>query len=116
LLIGAILAPTGPVFASALVGNEKVPAGLRHLLNVGSGVNDGLALPFVMVFLAVAAVQESLHLGELALELAVGVVIGIAVPWVAIRLERAASFPPPRNTGHSTRWRSACWSWRWPKP
>ena len=54
LLIGAILAPTDPVFAAALVGNDKVPARLRHLLNVESGVNDGLALPFVIVFLAVA--------------------------------------------------------------
>jgi len=46
LLIGAILAPTDPVFAAAIVGNDKVPARLRHLLNVESGVNDGLALPF----------------------------------------------------------------------
>jgi NhaP-type Na+/H+ or K+/H+ antiporter len=68
LLVGAILAPTDPVFASALVGNEKVPARLRHLLNVESGVNDGLALPFVIVFLAVAAGSDELHLGELALE------------------------------------------------
>ena len=51
-------------------------------------MNDGLALPFVMVFLAVAAGHDSLHLGELALELGIGIVIGIAVPWVAIRLER----------------------------
>ena len=92
LLIGAILAPTDPVFASALVGNEKVPARLRHLLNVESGVNDGLALPFVMVFLAVAAGQDSLHLGELALELGVGIAIGIAIPWIAIRLERTRFF------------------------
>jgi NhaP-type Na+/H+ or K+/H+ antiporter len=92
LLLGAILAPADPVFASALVGNDKVPARLRHLLNVESGVNDGLALPFVMVFLAVAAHAEDLHLGELALELAVGIVIGVAVPWVAIRLERTRFF------------------------
>ncbi|MEU4293153.1 cation:proton antiporter [Kribbella sp. NPDC026596] len=92
LLIGAILAPTDPVFASALVGNEKVPARLRHLLNVESGVNDGLALPFVMVFLAVAAGHDCLHLGELALELTVGVAIGVAVPWIAIRLERTPLF------------------------
>jgi NhaP-type Na+/H+ or K+/H+ antiporter len=45
LLIGAVLAPTDPVFAAALVGNDKVPARLRHLLNVESGINDGLALP-----------------------------------------------------------------------
>jgi len=92
LLIGAILAPTDPVFASALVGNEKVPRRLRHLLNVESGVNDGLALPFVMVFLAVAAGSDDLHLGELGLELAIGIVIGVAVPWIAIRLERSRLF------------------------
>ncbi|QNE20661.1 sodium:proton antiporter [Kribbella qitaiheensis] len=92
LLIGAILAPTDPVFASALVGNQKVPARLRHLLNVESGVNDGLALPFVMVFLAVAVGADDLHLGELALELGIGVAIGVVVPWVALRLERTRFF------------------------
>lgn len=92
LLIGAILAPTDPVFASALVGNERVPRRLRHLLNVESGVNDGLALPFVVVFLAVAADSRSLHLGELGLELGLGIVIGVAVPWLAIRLERTRFF------------------------
>ncbi|WP_182909350.1 sodium:proton antiporter [Microbispora sp. H13382] len=92
LLIGAILSPTDPVFAAALVGNEKVPPRLRRLLNVESGVNDGLALPFVMVFLAVAAGSHNLHLGELGLELAVGVLIGVAVPWLAIKLERTRWF------------------------
>ncbi|NKZ05471.1 cation:proton antiporter domain-containing protein [Actinomadura latina] len=33
LLIAAVLTPTDPVFAAALVGNEKVPPRLRHLLN-----------------------------------------------------------------------------------
>ncbi|MEV0163935.1 sodium/proton antiporter (CPA1 family) [Nonomuraea fuscirosea] len=92
LLIGAILAPTDPVFAAALVGNEKVPPRLRQLLNVESGVNDGLALPFVILFLAVAAGSEDLHLGELGLELGLGIVIGVAVPWVAIKLERTRWF------------------------
>lgn len=92
LLIGAILAPTDPVFAAALVGNEKVPPRLRQLLNVESGVNDGLALPFVMVFLAVAAGSDDLHLGELGLELGLGVLIGVAVPWAAIKLEQTRWF------------------------
>jgi NhaP-type Na+/H+ or K+/H+ antiporter len=92
LLVGAILAPTDPVFASALVGNQKVPPRLRQLLNVESGVNDGLALPFVMVFLAVAAGSQDLHLGELGTELAVGLAIGVAVPWAAIMLERTRWF------------------------
>jgi NhaP-type Na+/H+ or K+/H+ antiporter len=92
LLIGAILSPTDPVFASALVGNEKVPARLRHLLNVESGVNDGLALPFVIVFLAVAAGSADLHLGELLTELALGLVIGVLIPVGAILLERSRFF------------------------
>lgn len=85
LLIGAILAPTDPVFAAALVGNEKVPRRLRHLLNVESGVNDGLALPFVVIFLAISSGQEDLHLGELGVELLLGTVVGLVVPWVVIK-------------------------------
>ncbi|MFV2020090.1 cation:proton antiporter [Micromonospora sp. LOL_023] len=92
LLIGAVLAPTDPVFAAALVGNEKVPYRLRHLLNVESGINDGLALPFVILFLAIATGSGDLHLGELATELAVGLVIGVAVPALAIALERTRWF------------------------
>jgi NhaP-type Na+/H+ or K+/H+ antiporter len=92
LLIGAVLAPTDPVFAAALVGNERVPGRLRRLLNVESGVNDGLALPFVVLLLAIAAGSNDLHLGELASELAIGVVIGVAVPWLALRLEKTRFF------------------------
>ncbi|MFI7491133.1 cation:proton antiporter [Micromonospora echinaurantiaca] len=92
LLLGAILAPTDPVFAAALVGNERVPGRLRHLLNVESGINDGLALPFVILFLAVAAGSGDLHLDELGMELLLGLVIGVAVPWLALWLERRRFF------------------------
>lgn len=96
LLIGAILAPTDPVFAAALVGNDRVPGRLRHLLNVESGVNDGLALPFVVVLLAVtaegAAGAGDLHLAEIGWELALGLAIGVVVPWLALMLERARYF------------------------
>ncbi|MCX2967761.1 MULTISPECIES: cation:proton antiporter [Streptomyces] len=92
LLIGAVLAPTDPVFAAALVGNDRVPARLRHLLNVESGVNDGLVLPFVIIFLAVSQGSGDLHLDELALELGLGVLIGVAVPWLAVKLEQSRFF------------------------
>jgi hypothetical protein len=58
LLLGAILSPTDPVFASALVSRTDIPLRLRRLLNVESGLNDGLALPFVLVFLALAEHAE----------------------------------------------------------
>ena len=91
LLIGAILAPTDPVFAAALVGNDKVPQRLRHLLNVESGLNDGLALPFVVIFLALSSAGH-VSVGHLTAELLGGIALGIAVPWVAIKLEASRFF------------------------
>jgi NhaP-type Na+/H+ or K+/H+ antiporter len=91
LLLGAVLAPTDPVFAAALVGNRRVPQRLRQMLNVESGLNDGLALPFVIILLEVAS-HEELHIGGLLLELLLGVVIGVAVPWLVLRLERSRVF------------------------
>lgn len=88
LLVGAILSPTDPVFASALVGNEKVPERLRRLLNVESGVNDGLALPFVIILLSVAERANDLHYTDVLVELGLGIAIGVVVPIVALALER----------------------------
>ena len=91
LLLGAVLAPTDPVFAAALVGNERVPARLRQMLNVESGLNDGLALPMVIVLLEVAS-QEPTDIGRLTVDLLLGIVVGVVVPWVVLRLERSRVF------------------------
>jgi len=77
-LLGAILSPTDPVFASALVGRHDIPLRLRRLLNVESGLNDGLALPFVLIFLAMAK-HESSHMSVVLLELVLGLAIGIGM-------------------------------------
>ncbi len=90
-LIGAVLSPTDPVFAAALVGNDMVPGRLRHLLNVESGVNDGLALPFVIVLLSVASGGDG-HVGTVAAELAGGVAIGVVLPYLAIKVEQTRFF------------------------
>lgn len=82
-LIGAVLAPTDPVFASAIVGRAEVPAKLRQLLNVESGINDGLALPVVLVLIAAAgptAASAEASPGRIAIELLLGLVFGIALP------------------------------------
>lgn len=68
LLVGAILCPTDPVFAAAIVGREEVPARLRFLLNVESGINDGLALPIVLGLLGVVG-HESAGFLRLSAEL-----------------------------------------------
>jgi len=86
-LLGAVLAPTDPVFAAAIVGREEVPQRLRHLLNVESGINDGLALPVVLAVLALAGGTETSG-WVLAEEIALGVAVGVIVPYVVLRLER----------------------------
>ncbi|MCZ7461990.1 cation:proton antiporter [Streptomyces sp. WMMC940] len=90
-LVGAVLAPTDPVFASAIVGRKEVPAKLRQLLNVESGINDGLALPFVLVFI-VAAGPTSGHteasFGKIALELGLGLAFGVMLPLLVNGLAR----------------------------
>lgn len=91
MLIGAILAPTDPVFAAALVGRDDVPGRLRSLLNIESGLNDGIALPVVLVLVGTLGGEisgESTSLGPLLLEIAVGVVVGVAVPVAAAGLVR----------------------------
>ena len=90
-LIGAVLSPTDPVFAAAIVGREEVPARLRQLLNVESGLNDGLALPIVVAMLAIVGKQE-FHLMGILWEVALGIGIGILVPLVAIKLEQLKFF------------------------
>ncbi|MFI5763146.1 cation:proton antiporter [Streptomyces sp. NPDC051563] len=90
-LVGAVLAPTDPVFASAIVGRKEVPAKLRQLLNVESGINDGLALPVVLILIAAAGPtsgQAQSSVGEIALELALGLVLGTVLPLAVAGLVR----------------------------
>lgn len=87
MLVGAALSPTDPVFASAIVGREEVPWRLRQLLNVESGLNDGLALPVVLVMLGFAG-AEQVQLATLAGEVVLGIGVGVGVPLVALGLDR----------------------------
>jgi sodium/hydrogen antiporter len=83
-LLGAVLGPTDPVVTSVVVTARKVPASIRHTLNLESGLNDGLALPFVLFFIVLAspggdAGSEAMELlGEAAFGAALGVALGIA--------------------------------------
>ncbi len=82
-LLAAVLTPTDPVVTSSVVTSPQVPARVRHTLNLESGLNDGLALPFVLFFLVLAspggnaAVEGSQLLGEAAFGGLVGVVVGM---------------------------------------
>lgn len=85
LLLGTILAPTDPVLVSAIVGEQRVPARVRTLLNIESGFNDGPVLPAVLILPAILR-GGSAPIWQTAAQAAGGVALGIAVPSVAILL------------------------------
>ena len=81
LLVGAALAPTDAALGAGMMSNPVVPARIRRLINVESGLNDGIATPFVLVALAGAATggQVAGHgPAAAAAELAVGILVGVA--------------------------------------
>ena len=89
LLVGAALAPTDAALGAGLMVNPAVPARIRRLINVESGLNDGIATPVVSVALAGAATAEhATHTGagaevaELALGLVIGALIGGGGGWL----------------------------------
>jgi NhaP-type Na+/H+ or K+/H+ antiporter len=92
LLVGAALAPTDAALGAGMMANPLVPARIRRLINVESGLNDGIATPFVSVALAGAAGGHAAGHGPAAAvaELAVGVLVGVAVGGVGGLLVNAA--------------------------
>jgi NhaP-type Na+/H+ or K+/H+ antiporter len=91
LLLGALLSPTDPVLSSSVVTNPRVPRLVRHSLNLESGMNDGLALPAVLVLLAALVpdpgdfVWWKFILQDVSVGLVTGVVIGYVASFVMPR-------------------------------
>jgi len=94
-LLAAILAPTDAALGLSVVSSPAVPARIRQALNVESGLNDGIALPVVVV-LATCAVAghatgeatEWLLFG--GLQVTLGPLTGVLIGWLgAVLIERA---------------------------
>ncbi|HEW98562.1 MAG: sodium:proton antiporter [Candidatus Parabeggiatoa sp. nov. 3] len=92
-LLAAILAPTDAALGQAVVSSPKVPVRIRQTLNVESGLNDGIALPAVLIFAFLAAPSSS-HSGEgasywvvfVSEQLILGPLAGIIVGLVGAKL------------------------------
>jgi sodium/hydrogen antiporter len=87
-LLAAVLSPTDPVVTSAVVTSRLVPSTVRHTLNLESGLNDGLALPFVLFFLVLASPggDPGSEAAKLVGEALVGAAIGLALGALGGRL------------------------------
>ncbi len=63
-VLAAVLAPTDAALGQAVVSSPVVPMRIRQALNVESGLNDGIALPFIMLFAAMAAATDGAATGS----------------------------------------------------
>ena len=93
VLLSAVLAPTDAALGQAVVTNPLVPVRVRQGLNVESGLNDGIALPFVLVAIAFASgTGESGGLAHwvsfAALQVTLGPLVGATVGFSGVAASR----------------------------
>ena len=104
-ILAAILAPTDAGLGQIIVNSPRVPIKIRQALNVEAGLNDGLSVPFLLFFIALAEmgavgqdtrltrfIQEQLGYGVL-----LGVGLGLAGGWLL-------------GLSHQHKWMSHAWS------
>lgn len=94
-LIAALLAPTDAALGQSVITNPRIPERMRRALSAESGLNDGLALPFVVFFgcFAVGGIHDQVptswwvFVGE---QIGLGALAGVAVGWAGAWLLRIA--------------------------
>lgn len=82
-VVAAVLAPTDAALGHAVVTSRFVPVKIRESINIEAGLNDGLAVPFLLVFLGLAVDQASINPGDTLsfsiTQIVVGVLTGVAL-------------------------------------
>jgi sodium/hydrogen antiporter len=91
-ILATMLAPTDAALGKAVVTNTAVPSNIRESLNVESGLNDGICVPILFVFLALATSETGdggtsmlafkLVGKEIGIALAVGVTVTASGAWL----------------------------------
>jgi len=93
-LLATMLAPTDAALGKAVVTNPAVPSNIREGLNVESGLNDGICVPILLIFLTLATTElvdgdvSSLALELLAKAIGIGVLVGVGFTLIGSRLLR----------------------------
>ena len=102
-IVAAMIAPTDAALGQAVISNPRVPERVRTGLDVESGLNDGVSLPFILLFMGFAAEGFSGGgiLSTFVEAIGVAVAVGIAVAFVAAWLLSRAS---------SSGWMGSTWS------
>lgn len=87
-ILATMLAPTDAALGKAVVTNPSVPSKIREALNVESGLNDGISVPVLFLFIAVITTQNGEGLSSFygfqlfAKEIGIGLLVGLGISFV----------------------------------
>ena len=90
VLMALILSPTDAALGQAVVKSEDVPGGIRQAISVESGLNDGIALPPILICMAILGADAGHHDGgwggfvikQVTLGPLIGLVVGLTGGWL----------------------------------
>jgi len=90
MLMAFILSPTDAALGQAVVKSEGVPLRIRQSISVESGLNDGIALPPILIVMALLGAEAGEHegawLGFVIKQVTLGPIVGLAVGWIGGKL------------------------------
>jgi NhaP-type Na+/H+ or K+/H+ antiporter len=89
-ILGVILSPTDASLGQSVVSNLKVPVRIRQTLNIEGGLNDGIAMPFLLLAIAIAEsevmfARPAAFLISVLVQIGLGIVAGLVFGYLGTR-------------------------------
>jgi NhaP-type Na+/H+ or K+/H+ antiporter len=94
-ILATMLTATDAALGKGVFNNKVIPARIREGLNVESGLNDGLCVPVLFVFIALAEAKglethgASLILTHMVREIGIGLLVGLSLTAIAAWMIRS---------------------------
>lgn len=91
-ILATALAPTDAALGKSVATNPSVPSKIRESLNVESGLNDGICVPVLLLFMAMfssstsGSIDFEFSIGLFLKEIGYGVLVGVVITFIASKL------------------------------
>ncbi len=92
-VLAIILAPTDASLGQPVMTNTSVPVRIRQTLNIESGLNDGIAMPFLVLALSLAVASDEMmaptnFVVSALSDIGIAIIGGVVVGWLGAILLR----------------------------